>query len=300
MIQHPIADPSTVAKGERSPERRPRVRCLPTTLLIVMPVDRDAWQDSGMFGAAARCAEVGSGRRSHHPYCVAGAFPAVQCCCGLAAELDGHDDHHSRVRRPSKKPGPLDVVRWKSRAVAGSGEPERHQGQPRPGLRIARARPGSLGRPNPCCDHMWTRCRSGPTAATGAECARDRARRPATEESRPCHHRCAMPASGCRCSRRANVDLLVADLVPVVSFTFGIPELVGAVRSAVSLPIIAAGGLATAGDVAAAVHAGADAVMVGTALLRTDEADGSRAPYATSSSTSTTASRRPGTRRFII
>jgi NAD(P)H-dependent flavin oxidoreductase YrpB (nitropropane dioxygenase family) len=133
---------------------------------------------------------------------------------------------------------------------------------------------------------------------------------------------------------RAKVDLLVADPVPVVSFTFGIPELavvaalraagtlvvqtvtsvdeaiaatasgadvlavqasaagghsgtltpgvrppsipltelVAAVRSAVSLPIIAAGGLATADDVAAAVHAGADAVMVGTALLRTDEA----------------------------
>ena len=133
---------------------------------------------------------------------------------------------------------------------------------------------------------------------------------------------------------RAKVDLLVADPVPVVSFTFGLPEpavvtalraagtlvvqtvtsvdeavaaaasgadvlavqasaagghsgtltpgirppsvalteLVAAVRNAVSLPIIAAGGLATAGDVAAVVHAGADAVMVGTALLRTDEA----------------------------
>jgi nitronate monooxygenase len=133
---------------------------------------------------------------------------------------------------------------------------------------------------------------------------------------------------------RAKVDMLVADPVPVVSFTFGIPEpavftalcaagtlvvqtvtsvdeavaavasgadalavqssaagghsgtmtpsarplsialteLLAAVRSAVSLPIIAAGGLATAGDVAAAIQAGADAVMVGTALLRTDEA----------------------------
>ncbi|HZD99422.1 MAG TPA: nitronate monooxygenase [Micromonosporaceae bacterium] len=133
---------------------------------------------------------------------------------------------------------------------------------------------------------------------------------------------------------RAKVDLLVADPVPVVSLTFGIPEpavvtalraagslvvqtvtsvdeaaaaaasgadvlavqaaaagghsgtltprvrprsialpeLVAAVRNAVSLPIIAAGGLAAAGDVAAAVRAGASAVMVGTALLRTDEA----------------------------
>jgi nitronate monooxygenase len=133
---------------------------------------------------------------------------------------------------------------------------------------------------------------------------------------------------------RDKVDLLIADPVPVVSFTFGIPEpavvtalraggtlvvqtvtsvgeataaaaagvdvlavqaaaagghsgtltprvrprgialtdLVAAVRDAVSLPIIAAGGLAAAGDVAAVVHAGASAVMVGTALLRTDEA----------------------------
>lgn len=133
---------------------------------------------------------------------------------------------------------------------------------------------------------------------------------------------------------RAKVDVLLADPVPVVSFTFGIPapavvaalraagtlvvqtvtsvdeaaaaaasgadvlvvqasaagghsgtltpgvrppgialtELVAAVRSAVARPIIAAGGLATADDVAAVMHAGADAVMVGTALLRTDEA----------------------------
>jgi NAD(P)H-dependent flavin oxidoreductase YrpB (nitropropane dioxygenase family) len=133
---------------------------------------------------------------------------------------------------------------------------------------------------------------------------------------------------------RAKVDLLVADPVPVVSFTFGLPEptvvaalraagtvvvqtvtsadeavaaaasgadvlavqapaagghsgtwtpgvrprsvalteLVAAVRSAVALSVIAAGGLGTPEDVAAAMHAGADAVMVGTALLRTDEA----------------------------
>jgi NAD(P)H-dependent flavin oxidoreductase YrpB (nitropropane dioxygenase family) len=133
---------------------------------------------------------------------------------------------------------------------------------------------------------------------------------------------------------RVKIELLLTDPVPVVSFTFGIPEpavvaalrtagtlvvqtvtsvdeaaaaaasdadvlavqasaagghsatltpgvrppnvslteLIAAIRSAVSLPIIAAGGLATAVDVAAAVHAGADAVMVGTALLRTDEA----------------------------
>jgi NAD(P)H-dependent flavin oxidoreductase YrpB (nitropropane dioxygenase family) len=133
---------------------------------------------------------------------------------------------------------------------------------------------------------------------------------------------------------RAKVDLLITDPVPIVSFTFGIPEpavvsalraagtlvvqtvtsvdeaqsavdsgadalavqaaaagghsgtltpreppasaaltdLIAAVRRAVSLPVVATGGLATAGDVTAAIRAGADAVMVGTALLRTDEA----------------------------
>jgi pyruvate/2-oxoglutarate dehydrogenase complex dihydrolipoamide acyltransferase (E2) component len=40
----------------------------------------------------------------------------------------------------------------------------------------------------------------------------------------------------------------------------------------VNLPLIAVGGLATPADVAAAVHAGADAVAVGTVLLRSNEA----------------------------
>jgi nitronate monooxygenase len=44
------------------------------------------------------------------------------------------------------------------------------------------------------------------------------------------------------------------------------------VRDAVPLPLIAAGGIASASDVAAAVRAGADAVAVGTLLLRCDEA----------------------------
>jgi nitronate monooxygenase len=55
-------------------------------------------------------------------------------------------------------------------------------------------------------------------------------------------------------------------------------DLVAAVRDAVSLPVVAAGGLASADDVSDAVRAGADAVMVGTALLRTDEA-GTTAPH---------------------
>jgi NAD(P)H-dependent flavin oxidoreductase YrpB (nitropropane dioxygenase family) len=51
-----------------------------------------------------------------------------------------------------------------------------------------------------------------------------------------------------------------------------ITELVASVRAAVGLPVIAAGGLATPEDVAAVVAAGADAVAVGTVLLRSDEA----------------------------
>lgn len=51
-----------------------------------------------------------------------------------------------------------------------------------------------------------------------------------------------------------------------------ITELVAAVRSAVTLPLIAAGGVATPLDVAAVIRAGADAVAVGTVLLRADEA----------------------------
>ena len=133
---------------------------------------------------------------------------------------------------------------------------------------------------------------------------------------------------------RDKIDLLLADPVPVVSFTFGIPapsviaalraggtlvaqtvtsadearqaaeagvdalavqasaagghsgtltpahippavpitELLARVREAVSLPLIAAGGLATPDAVAEVMGAGAAAVMVGTVLLRADEA----------------------------
>jgi nitronate monooxygenase len=51
-----------------------------------------------------------------------------------------------------------------------------------------------------------------------------------------------------------------------------LPELVGAVRAAVDLPLVAAGGIGTAADVSAALAAGATAVAVGTALLRSTEA----------------------------
>ncbi|WP_406083426.1 nitronate monooxygenase [Streptomyces virginiae] len=48
-------------------------------------------------------------------------------------------------------------------------------------------------------------------------------------------------------------------------------ELLGRIREAVSLPLVAAGGLATPAAVAEALRAGAEAVMVGTVLLRADE-----------------------------
>jgi NAD(P)H-dependent flavin oxidoreductase YrpB (nitropropane dioxygenase family) len=52
-------------------------------------------------------------------------------------------------------------------------------------------------------------------------------------------------------------------------------DLVPAVADAVELPVIAAGGLADAADIATVLQAGADAVMVGTALLLSDESEAS-------------------------
>ena len=49
-------------------------------------------------------------------------------------------------------------------------------------------------------------------------------------------------------------------------------ELTAAIAARTALPLIAAGGLAGAAEVAGALQAGADAVMVGTALLLCDEA----------------------------
>jgi nitronate monooxygenase len=54
-----------------------------------------------------------------------------------------------------------------------------------------------------------------------------------------------------------------------------LPALVASVRAVTTLPIIAAGGVATPADVAAALAAGADAVMVGTVLLRSEESGAS-------------------------
>ncbi|HEX5402234.1 MAG TPA: nitronate monooxygenase [Pseudonocardiaceae bacterium] len=133
------------------------------------------------------------------------------------------------------------------------------------------------------------------------------------------------------------IDVLLADPVPMVSFTFGLPdravlaalhkagsvlvqtvtsadeaklaadagvdmlavqasvagghsgtltpqvlppptplvELIAQVRAAVSLPIVAAGGLGTSADITAVLRAGAVAAVVGTVLLRTDESGAS-------------------------
>jgi NAD(P)H-dependent flavin oxidoreductase YrpB (nitropropane dioxygenase family) len=56
-----------------------------------------------------------------------------------------------------------------------------------------------------------------------------------------------------------------------------LPDLVAEVRAAVSLPVLGAGGIASAADVAALLAAGADAAVVGTALLLADESGASAA-----------------------
>ncbi|MGH9093263.1 MAG: NAD(P)H-dependent flavin oxidoreductase, partial [Acidimicrobiales bacterium] len=56
-----------------------------------------------------------------------------------------------------------------------------------------------------------------------------------------------------------------------------LPALVEAVRADTGLPVVAAGGVATRDHVAAALGAGAMAVMVGTALLLSDESGASPA-----------------------
>ncbi|SNS71548.1 NAD(P)H-dependent flavin oxidoreductase YrpB, nitropropane dioxygenase family [Asanoa hainanensis] len=78
--------------------------------------------------------------------------------------------------------------------------------------------------------------------------------------------------------------------VPVVP----LPSLVAEIRAAVSLPVIAAGGVGTAADVAAALGAGAALVAVGTSLLRATEAgtsDTHRAALADPARTTTVVTR---------
>ena len=52
-------------------------------------------------------------------------------------------------------------------------------------------------------------------------------------------------------------------------------DLIAEIRATVKLPVIAAGGLATADDVAGVIDAGAEAAMVGTVLLRSNESGAS-------------------------
>jgi nitronate monooxygenase len=86
-----------------------------------------------------------------------------------------------------------------------------------------------------------------------------------------------------RAAAEAGMDCLVvqsafggghsATFDPRLSFVdIPLADLVAAIVHAVRLPVIAAGGIGTANDVAAAIRAGADAVAVGTLLLRTPEA----------------------------
>ncbi|ALU38836.1 hypothetical protein AS188_02710 [Kocuria flava] len=90
-------------------------------------------------------------------------------------------------------------------------------------------------------------------------------------------------------SARAGADLLVVQgpeagghrgthRVDAVPGEEPLPALLGAVRAAVDVPLVAAGGIASARDAAALLDAGAAAVQVGTLLLRTPEA-GTSAPY---------------------
>jgi NAD(P)H-dependent flavin oxidoreductase YrpB (nitropropane dioxygenase family) len=65
-------------------------------------------------------------------------------------------------------------------------------------------------------------------------------------------------------------------------------QLVGEVRAAVDLPVLAAGGIATSDDVGAVLTAGAEAVAVGTVLLLADECGTSTAHRAGISEAATT------------
>ncbi|MGQ5580691.1 nitronate monooxygenase [Streptomyces sp. ECR3.8] len=93
-------------------------------------------------------------------------------------------------------------------------------------------------------------------------------------------------AEEARQAARAGVDALVvqgpaagghsATLAPDRPLaSVSLPDLVADIRSTVTLPLVAAGGIGTSGDVTAALHAGAEATMVGTLLLRTDQSGAS-------------------------
>ncbi|MFF3987869.1 nitronate monooxygenase [Streptomyces sp. NPDC001797] len=100
---------------------------------------------------------------------------------------------------------------------------------------------------------------------------------------------CVTSADEARRAADAGVDALIvqapaagghsATLTPAQPPTpVRLPDLIAGVRGAVSLPLIATGGITTATDVAGALDAGAHAAMVGTVLLRTHES-GASAPH---------------------
>ncbi|MEU7039509.1 nitronate monooxygenase [Streptomyces varsoviensis] len=100
---------------------------------------------------------------------------------------------------------------------------------------------------------------------------------------------CVTTADEARLAAEAGVDALIAQAPaagghsatltpdrPIASVP--LTDLVAEVRAATGLPTVATGGIATPNDVTDALRAGADAAMVGTALLRTDESAAS-APH---------------------
>jgi NAD(P)H-dependent flavin oxidoreductase YrpB (nitropropane dioxygenase family) len=79
-----------------------------------------------------------------------------------------------------------------------------------------------------------------------------------------------------RAAADAGVDLIVAQGLEAgghVRGTIGLLPLLDRVLGAVGVPVVAAGGIATARGMAAALAAGADAVRVGTRFVVADEAD---------------------------
>ncbi|WP_232333778.1 nitronate monooxygenase [Agromyces laixinhei] len=93
-------------------------------------------------------------------------------------------------------------------------------------------------------------------------------------------------AAEARLAAEAGVDVLVVQataagghsgtLTPLqMPAAIPLTELVARVAAVASIPIIGAGGIASSADVAAALHAGATAVSVGTLLLRADESGAS-------------------------
>ncbi len=75
----------------------------------------------------------------------------------------------------------------------------------------------------------------------------------------------AVQASAAGGHSGTSTPLLPSPAVPLV-------ELVAQIRAVTTVPLLAAGGLAVPEDIAPVLQAGADAVVLGTVLLRTDEA----------------------------